>query len=136
MRHRQLPQPGDARPGRDRQREDDLRRPESKKVTGGAFSVYEHDAWIFTLTRVAESEPPDDLPGMILMATQFAPPTLLRALKRGEPISEISVFRYPGANFRDAVLSAAETSPTLSEKLYRSMNLVDPPTDYSTLLTS
>jgi hypothetical protein len=38
--------------------------------------------------------------------------------------------------FRDAVLSAAETSPALSEKLYRSMNLVDPPTDYSPLLTS
>ena len=38
-------------------------------------------------------------------------------------------------DFRDAVLSAAETSPALSEKLYRSMNLVDPPTDYSPLLT-
>lgn len=192
--------------------------------------MYEHDTWIFTLTRVAENEPPQNLTGMIRMATQFAPPALLRALKRGEPISEISVFRYPGAtwrrydkldrfptgflvfgdaicstnpiygqgmtvaaleatalqdclaetgddlsrrffaaaaehigplwasnqfndrymddgdaehapskellDFREAVLSAAETSPALSEKLYRSMNLVDPPTDYSPLLTS
>ena len=204
--------------------------PEPKKATGGAFSMYEHDTWIFTLTRVADNEPPDDLTGMIRMATQFAPPALLRALKRGEAISEISVFRYPGAtwrrydqlekfpagflvfgdaicstnpiygqgmtvaaleaaalhdclnqsgddlsrrffaaaaehigplwasnqfndrymddgnaehspskellDFRDAVLSAAETSPALSEKLYRSMNLVDPPTEYSPLLTS
>jgi 2-polyprenyl-6-methoxyphenol hydroxylase-like FAD-dependent oxidoreductase len=205
--------------------------PEPQKATGGAFSVYEHDTWIFTLTRVANNEPPDSLTGMIRMATQFAPPALLRALKRGEPISEISVFRYPGAiwrrydqmdrfpsgflvfgdaicstnpiygqgmtvaaleatalqaclaeagggdfarqffaaaaeqigpmwasnqfndlymdsgdpersaskellDFRDAVLSAAETSPALSEKLYRSMNLVDPPTDYSPLLAS
>jgi hypothetical protein len=39
-------------------------------------------------------------------------------------------------DFREAVLSAAETSPALSEKLYRSMNLVDPPTDYSPLLAS
>jgi 2-polyprenyl-6-methoxyphenol hydroxylase-like FAD-dependent oxidoreductase len=204
--------------------------PEPKKATGGAFSVYEHDTWIFTLTRVADNEPPDSLTGMIRMATQFAPPALLRALKRGEPISEISMFRYPGAiwrrydkmdrfpagllvfgdaicstnpiygqgmtvaaleasalrqcladadgdfaqrffaaaaaqigpmwasnqfndrymdsgdtehsaskellDFREAVLSAAETSPALSEKLYRSMNLVDPPTDYSPLLAS
>lgn len=203
--------------------------PEPKKPTGGAFSVYEHDTWIFTLTRLADNEPPNDLTGMIRMATQFAPPALLRALKRGEPMSEISVFRYPGAiwrrydqmdrfpagllvfgdaicstnpiygqgmtvaaleatalrdcladgngdlsrrffaaaaehigpmwasnqfndlymdsgdpdhaaskellDFREAVLSAAESSPALTEKLYRSMNLVDPPTDYSPLLT-
>jgi 2-polyprenyl-6-methoxyphenol hydroxylase-like FAD-dependent oxidoreductase len=38
--------------------------------------------------------------------------------------------------FREAVLSAAEKSSALSEKLYRSMNLVDPPTDYSPLLAS
>jgi 2-polyprenyl-6-methoxyphenol hydroxylase-like FAD-dependent oxidoreductase len=202
--------------------------PEPKKPTGGAFSVYEHDTWIFTLTRLADNEPPNDLTGMIRMATQFAPPALLRALKRGEPIGEISVFRYPGAiwrrydqmdrfpagflvfgdaicstnpiygqgmtvaaleatalvdcladgsddlarrffaaaaehigpmwasnqfndlymdsgnpdhaasqqllDFRETVLSAAESSPALTEKLYRSMNLVDPPTDYSPLL--
>jgi 2-polyprenyl-6-methoxyphenol hydroxylase-like FAD-dependent oxidoreductase len=203
--------------------------PEPKKPTGGAFSVYEHDTWIFTLTRLADNEPPDDLTGMIRMATQFAPPALLRALKRGEPIGEISVFRYPGATwrrydqmdrfpagflvfgdaicstnpiygqgmtvaaleatalrdcladgsgdlgrrffaaaaeqigpmwasnqfndlymdngdpdhaaskqlleFRETVLSAAESSPALTEKLYRSMNLVDPPTDFTPLLT-
>lgn len=203
--------------------------PEPKKPTGGAFSVYEHDTWIFTLTRLADNEPPNNLTGMIRMATQFAPPALLRALKRGEPIGEISVFRYPGAiwrrydqmdrfpagflvfgdaicstnpiygqgmtvaaleatalrdcladgngdlsrqffaaaadhigpmwasnqfndlymdsgdpdhaaseellDFREAVLSAAESSPAVAEKLYRSMNLVDPPTDYSPLLT-
>jgi 2-polyprenyl-6-methoxyphenol hydroxylase-like FAD-dependent oxidoreductase len=203
--------------------------PEPKKPTGGAFSVYEHDTWIFTLTRLADNEPPDDLTGMIRMATQFAPPALLRALKRGESIGEISVFRYPGATwrrydqmerfpagflvfgdaicstnpiygqgmtvaaleatalrdcladgsgdlgrrffaaaaeqigpmwasnqfndlymdngdpdhaaskqlleFRETVLSAAESSPALTEKLYRSMNLVDPPTDFTPLLT-
>ena len=202
--------------------------PEPQKSTGGAFSVYEHDTWIFTLTRLADNEPPDDLTGMIRMATQFAPPALLRALKRGEPLGEISVFRYPGAiwrrydrmdrfpagflvfgdaicstnpiygqgmtvaaleavalqeclaeangdlsrrffaaaaehigpmwasnqfndlymdnassdhsaskemlDFREAVLCAAESSPALTEKLFRSMNLVDPPTDYSPLL--
>jgi 2-polyprenyl-6-methoxyphenol hydroxylase-like FAD-dependent oxidoreductase len=38
-------------------------------------------------------------------------------------------------DFREAVLSAAESSPALTEKLFRSMNLVDPPTDFSPLLT-
>jgi 2-polyprenyl-6-methoxyphenol hydroxylase-like FAD-dependent oxidoreductase len=205
--------------------------PEPKRPTGGAFSVYERDTWIFTVARLAQNEPPDDMAGMIRMATQFAPPPVLRALKRGEPLGEISVFRYPGAtwrrydqmprfpagflvfgdaicstnpiygqgmtvaaleanalrgclaeangdlsalsqrffgaaaevigplwasnqfndlylanadpahsaskeilDFREAVLSAAENSSALTEKLYRSMNLVDPPTDYSPLL--
>jgi 2-polyprenyl-6-methoxyphenol hydroxylase-like FAD-dependent oxidoreductase len=202
--------------------------PEPKRPTGGAFSVYEHDTWIFTVARLAHNEPPEDLTGMLRMATQFAPPPLLRALKRAEPPCEISVFRYPGGtwrrydqmprfpagllvfgdaicstnpiygqgmtvaaleadalrgclaesngdlstrffaaaaeivgplwasnqfndlylanadpahsaskeilDFREAVLSAAENSAALTEKLYRSMNLVDPPTDYSPLL--
>jgi 2-polyprenyl-6-methoxyphenol hydroxylase-like FAD-dependent oxidoreductase len=205
--------------------------PEPKRPTGGAFSVYEHDTWIFTVARLAQNEPPADVASMIRMATQFAPPALLRALKRAEPLGDISVFRYPGAtwrrydqmprfptgllvfgdaicstnpiygqgmtvaaleanalqdclaepdgdlrtlsqrffaataeligplwasnqfndlylanadpahsaskeilDFREAVLSAAENSAALTEKLYRSMNLVDPPTDYSPLL--
>jgi 2-polyprenyl-6-methoxyphenol hydroxylase-like FAD-dependent oxidoreductase len=37
-------------------------------------------------------------------------------------------------HFREAVLSAAENSPALTEILFRSMNLVDPPTDYSPFL--
>ena len=37
-------------------------------------------------------------------------------------------------DFREAVLSAAASSRALTEKLFRSMNLVDPPADYSPLL--
>jgi 2-polyprenyl-6-methoxyphenol hydroxylase-like FAD-dependent oxidoreductase len=202
--------------------------PEPKRPTGGAFSVYEHDTWILTVARLAHNEPPDDITGMIRMAAQFAPPAVLRALKRAEPLGELAVFRYPGGvwrhyekmshfpagllvfgdaicstnpiygqgmtvaaleasvlreclagatdglaqrffsaaaeiigplwasnqfndlylanadpahaaskeilDFREAVLNAAEDSAALAEKLYRSMNLVDPPTDYSPLL--
>jgi 2-polyprenyl-6-methoxyphenol hydroxylase-like FAD-dependent oxidoreductase len=202
--------------------------PEPERQTGGAFSVYEHDTWILTVTRLAQHDAPIDLAGMIRLATQFAPPAVLTALKRGEPLGDVAVFRYSGAvwrrydtmprfpegllvfgdaicstnpvygqgmtvaaleatalreclseangdlsrrffaaaaehigpmwasnqfndlymanggaaqpawkelvDFREAVLTAAETSSAVTEKLYRSMNLVDPPTDYSPLL--
>jgi hypothetical protein len=74
--------------------------PEPKKPTGGTFSVYEHDTWIFTVACLAQNEPPADLAAMIRMAVQFAPPALLRALKRGEPLGEGAVFRYPGGAWR------------------------------------
>ncbi len=202
--------------------------PETKRPTGGSFSVYEHDTWIFTVARLAQHEPPSDLAGMIALAAQFAPPALVVALKQGEPLSEVTVFRFPGGvwrrydkmlrfpagllvfgdaicstnpiygqgmtvaaleanilrecsfqadgdlsrrfftaaaqlvgplwasnqfndlylanadpahsvsrellDFREMVLAGAEVSPALAEKLFRSMNLVDPPTDYSPLL--
>ncbi len=202
--------------------------PEPDRPTGGAFSVYEHDTWIFTVARLAGQEPPDNLPGMLASAAQFAPPAVVAALERGEPLGEVAVFRYPGGfwrrydkmlrfpagmlvfgdaicstnpiygqgmtvaaleavalrecltqangdlsrrffdataqiigplwasnqfndrymsnpdprhsvpkdliEFREVVLTAAEHSPALTEKLFRSMNLIDPPTDYSPLL--
>jgi 2-polyprenyl-6-methoxyphenol hydroxylase-like FAD-dependent oxidoreductase len=202
--------------------------PEPSRPTGGSFSVYEHDTWIFTVARLTEHEPPADLADMISLATQFAPPALLRALKGGEPVSEIACFRFPGGvwrrydkmprfpagllafgdaicstnpiygqgmsvasleanalrecllqgngelsrrfftaaaeqigplwaanlfndlylantdpehsvsqellDFREMMLTAAENSPALAEKMFRSINLVDPPADYSPLL--
>ena len=36
--------------------------------------MYEHDTWIFALTRVADNEPPDSLTGMIRMATHSPRP--------------------------------------------------------------
>ena len=203
---------------------------EPQRPTGGAFSVYEQDTWIFTVARLAGQEPPDSLPGMLSSATEFAPPEVVAALKDGEPLGEVAVFRYPGGfwrrydkmprfpagllvfgdaicstnpiygqgmtvaaleavalrdclaqangdlsrrfftaageligplwasnqfndqymvngdprhslpkdllEFRELVLAAAENSPALTEKLFRSMNLIDPPTDYSPLLRS
>jgi 2-polyprenyl-6-methoxyphenol hydroxylase-like FAD-dependent oxidoreductase len=49
---------------------------------------------------LAQNEPPGDLATMIRLATQFAPPALLRALKRGEPLGDVAVFRYPGGAWR------------------------------------
>jgi 2-polyprenyl-6-methoxyphenol hydroxylase-like FAD-dependent oxidoreductase len=202
--------------------------PEAERQTGGAFSVYEHDTWIFTVARLAGSEPPDSLAEMLSLAAEFAPPAVLSALQQGEPLGDVTVFRYPGGtwrrydkmprfpagflvfgdaicstnpiygqgmtvaaleavllreclseangdlsrrffgaaagligplwssnqfndifmangsgresipeqllDFREEVLAAAEHSPVLTEKLFRAMNLIDPPTDYSPLL--
>jgi 2-polyprenyl-6-methoxyphenol hydroxylase-like FAD-dependent oxidoreductase len=202
--------------------------PEPSRPTGGSFSVYEHDTWILTVARLADHQPPGDLADMIALATQFAPPALLRALKHGEPLSEVASFRFPGGvwrrydqmprfptgllvfgdaicstnpiygqgmsvaaleaktlreclvqgdadlsrrffaaaaeqigplwaanlfndlylantdprhsvsqellDFREMVLTAAENSPALAERMFRAMNLVDPPADYSPLL--
>jgi hypothetical protein len=44
------------------------------------------------------------------------------------PVSEELLF------LREEVLNAAESSSVLTEKLFRTMNLVDPPADYSPLL--
>jgi 2-polyprenyl-6-methoxyphenol hydroxylase-like FAD-dependent oxidoreductase len=202
--------------------------PEAERQTGGAFSVYEHDTWIFTVVRLAGTEPPDNLAEMLLLAEKFAPPAVVHALQQGQPVGEVAVFRYPGGtwrrydkmsrfpagflvfgdaiastnpiygqgmtvaaleaaslreclsesngdlsrrffdaaaqhvgplwasnqfndiymangngqqsipkellDFREEVLAAAEHSPALTEKLFRAMNLIDPPTDYSPLL--
>lgn len=202
--------------------------PEPKQPTGGAFSVYEHDTWIFTIARLARQEPPTDLAGMLALAPQFAPPAVLAALDAAQPLGDVAVFRYSGGvwrhyekmprfpagllvfgdaicstnpiygqgmtvavleavtlhqclsdadgdvsrrffaaaaeligplwesnqfsdlylantdprysvsqemlEFRETVLAATATSPALTEKLFRSMNLVDPPTDYSPFL--
>jgi 2-polyprenyl-6-methoxyphenol hydroxylase-like FAD-dependent oxidoreductase len=202
--------------------------PEPERQTGGAFSVYEHDVWIFTVARLAGNEPPDNLAEMIELAKQFAPAAVVSALQQGQPVGDVAVFRYPGGtwrrydkmsrfptgflvfgdaicstnpiygqgmtvaaleaaslreclaeangdlsrrffdatarhvgplwssnqfndiymangngqqsiprellDFREEVLAAAERSPALTEKLFRAMNLIDPPTDYSPLL--
>ena len=46
----------------------------------------------------------------------------------GPAVSEELLF------LREEVLQAAESSSVLTEKLFRTMNLVDPPADYSPLL--
>src|ERR1700737_1747117 len=48
----------------------------------------------------AGHQPPADLAGMITCAAVFAPPPLVVALQAGEPLGEMSVFRYPGSVWR------------------------------------
>lgn len=202
--------------------------PEPSLPIGGAFSAYEHDSWIFTVVRLDQQQPPENLADMMALGTEFISAALPAALQAGEPLGAVDVFRYPGGvwrrydkmprfpkgflvfgdaicstnpiygqgmtvaaleanalheclsqadsdvsgrffdaaaghigplwasnqfndlymhagngrpslpnellQFREQVLTAAESSPALTEKLFRTMNLVDPPTDYSPLL--
>lgn len=202
--------------------------PETNLPVGGAFSAYENDTWIFTLVRLDQQQPPENLLDMVALGTQCISSALPAALQAGEPLGGVDVFRYPGGvwrrydkmlrfpkgflvfgdavcstnpiygqgmtvaaldasalreclshgdvdlsrrffdaaaghigplwtsnefndlymhaghggpaipkellQFREQVLAGAENSPALTEKLFRTMNLVDPPTDYSPLL--
>jgi len=202
--------------------------PDPNLPTGGAFSAYEDNTWMLTVFRVDQHEPPADLAGLIALGTHFMSPALPTALKAGEPVGGVEVFRYPGGvwrrydkmlqfpagllvfgdaicsfspiyaqgmtvaaleaialreclsqsdedlserffhaaaglvgpqwasnqfndlymytangrpsvsqevrELREEVLIAAETSSVLTERLFRTMNLIDPPTDYSPLL--
>lgn len=202
--------------------------PEPNLPIGGAFSAYEDDMWIFTVVRLDQQEPPDDLAAMMALGSRYVSAALPAAVQAGEPLGQVDVFRYPGGvwrrydkmvrfpagllvfgdaicstnpiygqgmtvaaleatalreclsqpngdlsrrffdtaarqigplwasnqfndlymhaangqsalpkelvQFREEVLTAAANSPVLTEKLFRTMNLVDPPVDYSPLL--
>ncbi|HET9877272.1 MAG TPA: 2-polyprenyl-6-methoxyphenol hydroxylase-like oxidoreductase [Mycobacterium sp.] len=74
--------------------------PESNRPTGGAVSTYENDTWILTIGCMGEQEPPGDLAGMIALAARFLSLALLAALRAGEPLGAVAVFRYPGSVWR------------------------------------
>jgi 2-polyprenyl-6-methoxyphenol hydroxylase-like FAD-dependent oxidoreductase len=69
--------------------------------TRGGLVAYEDDSWILTVGRLAiDTDPPTDLAGMIELAEQFAPPSILAGLRSAQPLSDVAVFRYTGAVWR------------------------------------
>jgi 2-polyprenyl-6-methoxyphenol hydroxylase-like FAD-dependent oxidoreductase len=70
--------------------------PESDRPTGGALSAYENGTWMLSVGCVDGREPPDDLPGMITLFEQFAPPAVVAALRAGEPLGDTSVIHHRG----------------------------------------
>ena len=67
---------------------------------GGGLLAYEDGTWLLTVARLAGREPPTDLAGVISLTAQFAPPSLVAALRAAEPIGDVSVFRFPGGVWR------------------------------------
>jgi 2-polyprenyl-6-methoxyphenol hydroxylase-like FAD-dependent oxidoreductase len=67
---------------------------------GGGILAYEDDTMMLTVAGFGGHEPPTDLAGMIAAAAQFAPPSVVAALRMAEPVGEVSVYRYPGSVWR------------------------------------
>lgn len=68
-----------------------------ERPTGGALFACEHDTWMLTLAGLAGHEPPTDRAGMLCFAAEFAPPPMIAALQAGEPLTEVSRYRYPAS---------------------------------------
>jgi 2-polyprenyl-6-methoxyphenol hydroxylase-like FAD-dependent oxidoreductase len=67
----------------------------------GGLTAYEHGTWMLTVGRLAiDPEPPTDLAGMLALAEQFTPPSIMSGLRSAEPLGDVSVFRYTGAVWR------------------------------------
>lgn len=68
--------------------------------TGMFLSHYEGDHWMFTAWGMLGQEPPDDLPGMIASIEAFAPAHIVAALRRGQPVGEVTRHRMPSSQWR------------------------------------
>ncbi len=68
-----------------------------ERPTAGALFACEHDTWILTLAGLAGHEPPTDHDGMLCYAAEFAPPPMMAAMRAGQPLAEVSRYRYPAS---------------------------------------
>ncbi|OXR41575.1 putative epoxidase LasC [Nocardia cerradoensis] len=74
--------------------------PLPERPVGVVAVAYEHDTWILTLFGVDGHKLPHDLPGVIDCAAQFAPPSLIAALRSAEPLGSMSAQHYPASTWR------------------------------------
>ncbi|MCC3314335.1 FAD-dependent oxidoreductase [Nocardia africana] len=74
--------------------------PLPERPVGVVAVAYEHDTWILTLFGVGGYKLPHDLSGVIDCAAQFAPPTLIAALRSAEPLGAMSAQHYPASTWR------------------------------------
>lgn len=62
--------------------------PVSNRSAYGALLAYENETWIMAVGSLAGQQPPVDRASLIAAAEQFAPPSLLTAVRAAEPISD------------------------------------------------
>lgn len=74
--------------------------PVSNRSAYGALLAYENQTWIMAVGSLAGQQPPADRASLIAAAEQFAPPSLVAAVRAAEPLSEVSVYRYPASAWR------------------------------------
>ena len=74
--------------------------PRSRQSRGG-LTAYEHGTWMLTAGRLAiDPDPPTDLAGVLALAEQFTPPSIMAGLRAAQPLGDVSVSRYTGAVWR------------------------------------
>jgi 2-polyprenyl-6-methoxyphenol hydroxylase-like FAD-dependent oxidoreductase len=65
------------------------------------FLAYEDDTWMLTVGRLAaHSEPPTDLTGMLKLAEEGLPPTILAGLRSGRPLDGVAISRSTAGIWR------------------------------------
>src|SRR6476661_5134373 len=63
--------------------------------------AYEHDMWMLTVgRRAADGDPPTDLAGMLALAEQCTPPSVLAALRSAQPLHNVAIYRNSGGMWR------------------------------------
>jgi hypothetical protein len=63
--------------------------------------AYEHDMWMLTVgKRAADGDPPTDLAGMLALAEQCTPPSVLAALRSAQPLHNVAIYRNSGGMWR------------------------------------
>jgi 2-polyprenyl-6-methoxyphenol hydroxylase-like FAD-dependent oxidoreductase len=63
--------------------------------------AYEHDMWMLTVgRRAADGDPPMDLAGMLALAEQCTPPSVLAALRSAQPLHKVAIYRNSGGMWR------------------------------------
>ncbi|WP_192860204.1 FAD-dependent oxidoreductase [Mycobacterium sp. MS1601] len=64
------------------------------RPTGGAMALCENDTWLLTAAGIAGHEPPTDWDGLLAFTATWAPPPMMQALGRAEPVGEPARYRY------------------------------------------
>jgi len=72
-----------------------------KGLPRAALLAYENDTWILTVGQLAShGEPPDDLAGMLAVAEQCLPTTILAGLQPAQPLGDVAIFRTTAGHWR------------------------------------
>jgi hypothetical protein len=65
------------------------------------FLAYEDDTWMLTVGQLAAlGEPPTDLAGMLKLAEECLPPTILAGLRSGQPLDGVAISRSTAGIWR------------------------------------
>jgi 2-polyprenyl-6-methoxyphenol hydroxylase-like FAD-dependent oxidoreductase len=74
--------------------------PVPDRPTAGGLFAYENNTWMITVCGIAGYEPPADRAGMIAFAAELGSAPMVAALNAGEPLSDVSIHRFPVSAWR------------------------------------